>query len=454
MYMQMALALFRGYYVDLDAYFAATPAAVNAANAAGTPHPPALAAGAAPTPQYIVDMTDAIEACINAGVAVPAGTLPAGETYTGVHAMNTVLTQYTAEQLAYYGERIWEQNRVPLLRNVLPEGNLNLHEGWSLLTQTADAGTIPQPPNVGYWRHLVYAYLLECTNLASVFQRVVHEWVHGERLPFATLPTQMWLRTTEQLFFTNPQPPSVRSLTSDIRPDRGAVRRNAYYRLMGLELPLSAADGRSTAYLKPDAANRNFVRAWEQLLYEVWHAYVHLSTTSGPNPTDPIALDELVRELREMLVARRAYGNLSREEFEAVSYFSWFHVTVAGNTQVVQDLTAQSTSAAMRLKKIGERVGVGIHSKSDSFFQMADNMADVLEAIETGALDGNTDALYDSTIAGNFVGQMLMLITHWGAATGRSVKGTDVRALPSIPAVASPVSLMMPATSRFQPAVR
>ena len=447
MYINMAQGLYNGYYVAVDAYFVATPGATAAALAAGAPVPALVIP---PTPAYVAAMTLSVAAALAAGFAVPTP-LPPGVPYTPDVAMNGVLTTYTAEQLAYYADRVWEQPRVPLLRNVLPGGNLIQHEGWSLDIQPAVGA--PLPPPLGYWRHIVYAYLLECTNLAPVMQRVVHEWVHGERLPYASQATQMWLRTTEQLFFTNPQPTSIRALTSDIRPDRASIRRNAYYRLLGMDLPPSF-DARPHGYVKADAANRDFVRAWEQLMYEVWRAYMNITTTSGPNPTDPIALGELVRELREMLTARRAYGNLSREEFEAVNFFSWFHLTVLGNTIIVTDLAAQSTSPALRLKKIAERVSVPMHAKADSFFQLADNMADVLEAIETGALDGaNTVLLYNPAIAGNFVGQMLMVITHWGATTGRSLKGTDVRALPAVQAPQQ-LPLMVPNTPRFQTVLR
>jgi hypothetical protein len=383
----------------------------------------------------------------------------AGGGVTPVQAMDIVLTQYTAEQLSYYSHRVWEQPRVAG-RNLVPGSNAVqnlLHQSWSIDIDNDPqaAGLVPPPPPQTYFRHIIYAFLLEATNLEAVFKRVVQEWVTGERLPFPTLETHVWLRTTEQLFFTNPQPPSIRALTSDIRPDRSAIRRNAYYRLLGFDLPQPG----STAFVKPDIANREFLRAWEALLRETWSAYANRNNLVGTNATDAAAMNELVREIRDMLTARRLNGALSREEFDAVSHFDWFHLVVLSNTAIVNNLTADSTSPAMRLKKIADMVGVPIHAKSDSLFQICIAMARVLEVIETGVINaGNVNMLYQGggALAANF----RLLWSHWQHTTGRAVKGMD-GAIPAVrqPAAAPTTVLMpqtavMPQTSRFQPAVR
>ncbi|HYC50923.1 MAG TPA: hypothetical protein VEB19_07445 [Gemmatimonadaceae bacterium] len=381
------------------------------------------------------------QAVFNAGGVTPA------------QAMDVVLTQLTAEQVAYYTDRVWEQPR-SALRNLLPGANAlqNLqHEAWSVDIDPDPAAVVPAPPPTSYFRHIAYAYLLESTNIEAVMRRVVQEWVTGEKLPFPTLPTHVWLRTTEQLFFTNPQPPSIRSLTSDIRPDRGGIRRNAYYRLLGFELP-----GSSQAFIKPDVANRELLRAWEQLLRETWQAYMNRLNLIGPNSTDLNALVDLVREIRDMLTARRMNGALSREEFDAVRQFSWFHLSVLGNTQIVANLNAISTSSAMRLKKIADLVNVPIHSKTDSFFQMAFAMARILELIETGMVNvGNIQQLYVGV--GVIANSMRALWTHWPQATGRAVKGLDdaraQAALRSAPVPAS-MAVLPSASSRLQPVMR
>jgi hypothetical protein len=366
---------------------------------------------------------------------VPAPGVPVP---TPLGAINQVLTQYTAEQLADYADRLWEQPRVPGRDLVQGAGANNLqHQGWSLNLR-GPARAAPVPPPAAYWYHLIYAYLLECTNLRRVFDRVVAEWTHGERLPFASQASQMWLRTTEQLFFTHPLPPSIRSLSSDVRPDPEAILRNACYRMFGLDLPHGTKDGRAYPYVKADVANREFVRAWEELLKYVWAAYTNRRNLVGTDTTDESGMQELVRELQQMLTARRNGGAISREEFDAVMWFSWFHLAILADSQIVVDLTAQSTSAAMRLKKIADRVGVPIHAKADSFIQMAIPMALVLEAIESGVVGpANVDRLYLGT--GVLAQSMRLITTHWSLTTGRAMKGVDVSGLPpqrSIPLAA------------------
>jgi hypothetical protein len=437
MFVNMAQGIYNGYLADVaavDAFFAGNAAARLAANAAGVALPAALPAN--PPLANVVAYTQAIVAAHNAiaGTAAAVGMPPIRPQLTPVQAMDQVLTQYTTEQLAYYIDRLWEQNRTPA-RNVVPGGVAVQQQNMSFdIRGPAPLGNVVLPPHIGYWRHIVYAYLLECTNVLQVFQRVVQEWVQGEHLPFATQPTHMWLRATEQLFFTNPQPPSILSLTSDIRPDRTAIRRNAYYRLLGFDLPVGAADGRPSAFIKADVANREFVSAWEQLLYETWRAYTNRTNYVGPNSTDPTGIAELVRQIREMLTARRNGGALAREEAQAVAQLSWFHLTVLDNTQVVVNLTAQSTSSALRLKKIADRVGVPIHSRTDSFFQIAQPMANVLEAIEAGTVDANPNDVDMLYLGNGILAQSMRVITnHWSLVTGRAIKGVDVRAIPPSP---------------------
>lgn len=115
---------------------------------------------------------------------------------TPVQAADQVLTQYTAEQHSYYIERLWQQPRVGNNRNILPGADaaqLGDHASWSVDIHPF-ALVAPMPAGVAYWRHIVYAYMLEATNLEVLFRRLVQEWVTGERLPFPTLPTSVWLR--------------------------------------------------------------------------------------------------------------------------------------------------------------------------------------------------------------------------------------------------------------------
>ena len=118
----------------------------------------------------------------------------------------------------------------------------------------------------------MYAYMIENTRIFDIFRRVVSEYVHGERLPHATHETVRWLRTTEELFFSTPRSLTVRSVTSNLRPDDGSVRRNLYWRALGMDLNHGTEDGRPYPYAKAEASNRDFVTLWESLLTEVWKA--------------------------------------------------------------------------------------------------------------------------------------------------------------------------------------
>jgi hypothetical protein len=267
--------------------------------------------------------------------------------------------------------------------------------------------------------HIAYALCLENTRLMDIMRRVILEYRSGERLPPATPPTQRWLQVTEEVFFGG-APYSVRSLSSLIRPDAGAIRRNAYYRLLGMDLNHGTEDGRPYPYIKADIANRDFSVVFEALLREVWKGYANRNNWINTNTTDPNAINELVRRLREMMNARRLDGSLAREEFDAVATLSWFFLAVAYDTRIVRDLNAQAVGAADRLRLIGERVGVPAHARTDSYFQLAAPLSVILRAIEQDgiAAAGGAQSLY----AGIYQDAMTQIITHWAIATGRDLK--------------------------------
>ena len=287
-------------------------------------------------------------------------------------------------------------------------------------------GPLP-PPVLGPVHHIAYALCLENTRLVDILRRVVGEYRSGERLPPATAPTLRWLQVTEEVFFTSPVPFSVRSLASSLRPDPAAIRRNAYYRLLGIDLNHGTDDGHPYQYKKADVSNRDFSVAFESLLAEAWKGYINRNNFLTANATDDNAIDELVRRLQEMLNARRQAGNLAREEFDAVATLSWLLLTIAYDTQVVKDLDAAAFGVADRLRLIGERVGLAPHARADSYFQLAAPMSVILRAIEQNAIPaaGGASSLY----RGIYQPYMLQIITHWSVATGRNLK--DVTAAQS-----------------------
>ena len=292
------------------------------------------------------------------------------------------------------------------------------------------------PP--GLWDHLIYAYMVENTRTYEIFRRVLEEYAYGERLSVPSNEGQRWLRTTEALFYHDPPPFQIYSLMSWIRPDIRAVRRNAYHRMFGLDLNHGTDDNRPYPYPRAAAANTDFTSTFEELLREVWRALENVRNEVGPNQTDVATIANLARTIFDMLRVRRQenVGNLGRDELFHVSTMSWFHLTLSFNTPIVRDLKADATSAAERLQKIGERVGLPAHSRTDSYLQLAINMSLVLRAMENGTFNdaaGATALFTPGTVAvpNPFQEAMQQIIAHWTIATGRDLKASRVSVAPT-----------------------
>jgi hypothetical protein len=277
--------------------------------------------------------------------------------------------------------------------------------------------------------HLIYAYMIEQTVIARIMRRVVWEYVHGERFGVpVSAATQQWLHSTEELFFRDGpfNPVNVASL---IRPDPEAARRNAYYRMFGLDLNHGAEQGGAYPYTKPEVANRDFAQTLEDFLREVWQGIENASNSSGPNRTDDAAIQNIAIRLENMLNARRGgtptSGILARDEFVHVATMSWFSLTVQADTSVVSDLKAGGPSSEQRLKLIGERVGIASHARSQSYFRIAVPLATLLIELELGTYSTPSGAasLY---APGSVQDNLREVITHWSVITGRDIKGQRV----------------------------
>jgi len=272
-----------------------------------------------------------------------------------------------------------------------------------------------------HWDHLIYAFMLENTGVYEIFRRVIHEYVTGERLGVPSAQTQGWLRTTEELFYRDPVPMSITSVTSSIRPDLRATRRNAYHRMFGLDL--NQGNGGSSQYpavpyARAEAANGQFQEVFEEFLKEAWAAIENASNTSGSNPTDPAKLGTLADNLQSMLLARRLNGNLAREEFAAVSTMQWFHLSLLNNNALITDLGATATSPEQRLLKIGQKVGLPAHALSYNYVNIADPISRLLLLIERYGR-----AVVPAVVGAGPVQQTLRtIITHWSAIRGINVK--------------------------------
>jgi hypothetical protein len=306
----------------------------------------------------------------------------------------------------------------------------NLPPGHPNLNLIIDA-IRPAPCGV-LWDHLIYAYMIENTRIYEIFRRVVHEFLHGEKLGVpGSDESQRWLRTTEELFYRDPPPFFVTAVTGYTRPDIHGTRRNAYQRMFGMELNHGTDDNKPYPYVKAEAANSEFVRTFEEFLREVWIGVENFNNTSGANPTDDAKIADLAEKLHDMLRTRRETGNLSREEFVFVSWMSWFHLTVDTDPDlpIIQDLRAQAESPEERLFKIAQRVGLPAHGLSKSYFDIADSISRILIEIETGAFNeaAAAPALYTPAAGGGGPNEaMLTIIRHWSIITGREMKARRV----------------------------
>lgn len=289
-------------------------------------------------------------------------------------------------------------------------------------------------PRTFRWDHLIYAYMVENTRAYEVFRRVVFEFAHGEKLGAPTAESQAWLRNTEELFFKDGAPFFVTSVASHLRSDLRANRRNPYQRMFGMELNHGGDDGKPYPYVKADAANNDFVSTFEEFLREVWVGMTYVTASASSNPTDPAKIATLASKLKNMLMSRRQNGNLSREEFSAVTAMAWFHLALEyknnnDNAPIIQALRAEANGTEQRLFKVAERVGLPAHGLSKHFFDIADSISRILIQIETGDFDfaDAVPALYTPAPGPDTPeAAMREIITHWTAITGRDVKARKV----------------------------
>ena len=286
--------------------------------------------------------------------------------------------------------------------------------------------TVRPPPS---WDHLIYAYMIENTRIYDIFRRVLHELLHGERLGAAPSPAaQLWMRATEELFYSDPMRLSAMNVASHIRKDLGGTRRNAYLRMFNMELSHGSDDNSPYPYQRADVTNGDFASSFEELLREAWIGHAHIGAGVGPNPTDNAKIVELATKLRNMLISRRDQGNLSREEFFSVVVMSWFSLTVSIDSPVVIHLRAGAASAEERLFKIAQAVNLPAHGLSRSYFEIAQPLSEVLIAIEQGGFNNVLGApnFYNPALVGGVGAQMLNIITHWSVITGRDIKARKV----------------------------
>jgi hypothetical protein len=286
------------------------------------------------------------------------------------------------------------------------------------------------------WDHLIYAYLVESTGIIEIMAEVVRRYVTGETLPTPSIATTAWVRGTEDLFFRDPPLFRVGSLTSQLRPDANINRRNAYWRMFGLDLPHAVAGGEGQPWKRSAgaASNGRFLEIWNELLRQVWLGVENERNQSGSNPTDAGYIAYLCQTIGEMLRLRRRGAMLAREEFSYVCMLNWLHLTVEADTSLVTDLSATAGgngNPTDRLAVIGRMVGIEPSRQTRELFELADLLSPVLWAIELRFFDNVTQAellfrLHNLGVTPIIAEAMNRIIDLWQSATGERVKDLAV----------------------------
>jgi hypothetical protein len=296
-----------------------------------------------------------------------------------------------------------------------------IKDTWDGLTATNNT----RPTN---WDHLIYAYIIENTRIFDIFAKVLDTYMFTEQLETPSAESQLFWRNLEYLIFGDAMPSMVWTATSRSRRDEIADRLTAYYWMFGIDLSHAPDIAAQHPYQKPAAANRDFIPTFEALAREVWRGIVNARNTSGANDTDATVIATLARRLYDMMATRRINGNLSREEFRAVSVISFLNLAVQYDSPAVVDLKASASSPEMRLQKIGERVQMNCHVKSKPFFDLAGPFSTLMQSIESGAFNtpAGAELLYKQTPANIVSRNAEEVIDQYSLATGRDLKSKPV----------------------------
>lgn len=293
--------------------------------------------------------------------------------------------------------------------------------------------------------HLIYAYLIENTKIIEVFKKLVEKYFSDEKLGIthaqADVPVLHTLQNIERSFFSV-SANAYQPIKTEFRSDFDLIRRNAYSRLLGMDLTF-----KNDKFQKPTIINSEFVNLFERYLTEIWRAHINATNTAGANNTDFYALIELAEDIRQEFEARRggtnALGyinrNLSKEEYSSVLITSWLAVILSYDSPLVQFFSCESSSFGSRLAKLGDKVGVSVHSKSQDLFELALPAQHILLAIENGIPGEGANPLEDQVwlqqmlgyqgavptgVQTMYLNYFLQVINQWEKATGHNIKNT------------------------------
>lgn len=294
--------------------------------------------------------------------------------------------------------------------------------------------------------HLMYAYLLENTRIAQIFEKLIYLYQTDEKLTKASdAQSFQWIMNTDALYFKDAPSSAIRFYNGYLRPVPEAVRRNVYQRLFGLELAFGDITNNPAKYVKAEFNNSSFILLFESFLREFWQAFTNARNTSGPNTTDYFSLTDTAEKLQELLMSRRAmvnnfhgykHFNLSREEYGSVLLMSWLFESISYNSPLVEYLRCTGNTPGERLINIGLKVGITAHSKSELIFEMASPIAVLLRMIENGVYNPSNIAYVNDVIMAlvppggtptkkQQLNSILLIINNWERITGHRIKSLE-----------------------------
>lgn len=290
--------------------------------------------------------------------------------------------------------------------------------------------------------HLIYAYLVENTRISQIFEKLIFLMMHDEKLGKPTPVPFQWIVNTENLFFKDLPASSYRNIRSMVRLYPDATRRNAYFRLFGMDLAFGDIETNGPVnFFKAQFNNQPFIVLFESFLSEIWQAYTNVKNEVGPNTTDMFHIVDTAQKIREMLMSRRTnestfdnyrYFNLSKEEYAAVVMMSWLFEIISYNSPVVTFLGCDGNTPGERLHNIGKKVGIPAHSKSEGLLDIAPPMNTLLRRIELGdysrettvtdIITSQSKSLPQGDPNRNALNDLLLIINNWEKATGHKIK--------------------------------
>jgi hypothetical protein len=233
------------------------------------------------------------------------------------------------------------------------------------------------------WDHIIYAYMIENTRIFDIFRKVSELYQSGEQLPIPGPASQRFWFSANSLIFSSPPPMTVWSISGK-HPDEEAQRMALYQWMLGLDLLHAAEIRQMHPYKPPVGSNVDFLANFEAFVRETWRGIVNSRRLGAANDTNYRTIASRARRIHDEMRTRRRHGNLSREEFRAVSVMSLLELAVSFDSSVVRDLNASAGSPGERLSLIAKQVGIAAHPKSNALFEISPPFSALLRLIEQG----------------------------------------------------------------------